>query len=468
MNQPTLIQQAYRFALAPTPGQEGFLSACCGASRFWFNQGLSLVKHRLEQRAADQNVDVPWSYQSLCVVFRGTAIKDHVAPWRGEVVIGSYQAGLEALGAALRRFSEGRRAGRGVGFPRFRAKGRCHESVIFQQPRILDARHICLDKKRLGPIKTKESLRKLTRLLARDERARVVRATVQRGGGGWVISFTVERSPKLRRARRPTAAVGVDMGLARLATLSTGQVAPNSRPLREVLVRLRRLQRRLDRQRRAANPGNYLPDGRIKPARKAWAKSARMVRTEERIRRLHERVANLRREQAHQLTTLLTREFGVIGVETLAVKNMLRNRRLARHISDVGWGAILAQLAYKSSWSGGSILVAADRFHPSSKTCSACGAVRAKLSLAERVFTCDDSACGHVQDRDLNAALNLAHMAARHAQAEGLQCHVAATGAETRNARGGQVSLDPVEHSPAKREGPSGSSQRGHALALAA
>jgi putative transposase len=128
---------------------------------------------------------------------------------------------------------------------------------------------------------------------------------------------------------------------------------------------------------------------------------------------------------------------------------------------------LLAQLAYKTSWSPGSLLVSADRFYPSSKTCSACGAVRAKLRLADRVFTCDDDACGHVQDRDLNAALNLARIAARHAQAEGLQCHVAATGAETLNARGGQVRLDPVEHSPVKREDPTGSSQRGDALALA-
>jgi hypothetical protein len=74
------------------------------------------------------------------------------------------------------------------------------------------------------------------------------------------------------------------------------------------------------------------------------------------------------------------REFGVIGVETLAVKNMLANRRLARHISDVGWGTILAELNYKTSWSDGSVIVAADRFHPSSKTCSACGAVKAELS----------------------------------------------------------------------------------------
>jgi putative transposase len=159
---------------------------------------------------------------------------------------------------------------------------------------------------------------------------------------------------------------------------------------------------------------------------------------------------NVRREQAHQLTTALTREFGVIGVETLAVKNMMGNRRLARHIADVGWGTILDQLAYKASWAG-STLVAAGRFFPSSKTCSDCGIVKAKLSLSERIFACE--ACGHVQDRDLNAALTLARMAQRHAQAEGLHCYVAAAGAETLNARGGHVSLAPrSERRPLKRE----------------
>ena len=200
-------------------------------------------------------------------------------------------------------------------------------------------------------------------------------------GGGWVISFTVQRSPKQRRAHTPDAAVGVDVGLSRLATLSTGQVAANARPLQAALRTLRRLQRQLDRQRRANNPGNYHPDGRAKEGCKNWVKSRRMLRTEQRIAKLHERVANLRRHQAHGLTTALTREFGVIGVETLAIKNLMNNRRLARHIADVSWGMVLTQLRYKTSWSDGSLLVAADRFYPSSKTCSACGAAKAKLRL---------------------------------------------------------------------------------------
>ncbi len=338
--------------------------------------------------------------------------------------------------------------------------------MIFQRPRIPANRHVDLGRQ-LGPLKTKESLRKLTWLLASDPRGRVLRSTVQRSGRGWVISFTVQRSPKRRRARRPNAVVGVDLGLTRLATLSTGPTAANARPLGVSLRSLRRLQRRLDRQRRANNPGNYRADGSVEGGPKTWVKSTRMVRTEVRIAKLHKRVANLRREQAHQLTTALVREFGVIGVETLTVKSLMGNCRLARHIADVGWGIVLAQLSYKTSWSDGSLLSAAERFYPSSKTCSACGAAKAKLRLADRIFTCDATACGHVQDRDLNAAVNLARMADRHAQAEGIESYVARTGRFTKTARRGQVSLVGLDqHSPVKREASSDASRRREAPAL--
>jgi transposase len=211
--------------------------------------------------------------------------------------------------------------------------------------------------------------------------------------------------------------VGVDVGLTWLATLSTGELFANTRPLKNGLFKLRRLQQQLDRQRRTNNPGNYLPDGRARSGASRWVKSKRMLRTEAQLRRLHGRVANMRRDQAHHLTTYLTREFGVIGVETLTIENMLQNRRLARQIADVGWSTVLRQLEYKTSWSDGSLLAAADRFFPSSKTCSDCGTVKAKLTLSERVFACEE--CGLVITRDLNAALNLARMAQEQAQVKG-------------------------------------------------
>ncbi len=191
----------------------------------------------------------------------------------------------------------------------------------------------------------------------------------------------------------------------------------NLHPLQANLKRLRRLQRHLDRQRRANNPGNYLPDGRVKRGAREWKKSRRMLETQRLIARLHERIAEQRRHAAHHLTTFLTRRYGVIGAETLNVKGMLANKRLARHISDVGWGPILSQLKYKTGWSEGSILALADRFYPSSKTCSECGTAKTKLDLSERIFTCDS--CGHVQDRDVNAGVNLAHVAETEAKAQG-------------------------------------------------
>ena len=462
------IHQAYRFALAPTAQQEQFLSGCCGASRFWFNQGLELVKRRLDERAAGAEVDVPWSYKGLCVAFRGREIKDDLAPWRREVVVGSYQAGLKALGSALQNFSNARAAGRQANFPRFRVKGRCREAVIFQRPKIVGERHVLLDL-RIGELRCKESLRKLRRLLAADSNARVLRSTVQRTPQGWFISFAVKRSAKLRRARRPRAVVGLDFGLAHLVTLSTGNTVANRRPLEVTRSAMRRLQRQLDRQRRANNPANFLRDGRVRPGKKTWAKSARMVRTERRIAKLHRRAANLRREQAHELTTALVREFGVIAVETLSIANLIANRRLSQRIADAGWGIALGQLRYKTSWSDGSVIVAADRFYPSSKTCSACGAVRDKLRLSDRVFTCDEPGCGHVQDRDLNAALNLARIGMCKTQAEGIETYVARTGRFTPTARRGSTNLVVADQGDlTKREASKDASRRREAPALAA
>ena len=431
MDGPRVIEQAYRFALAPTEEQARFLGTCAAASRFFYNWGLALVETRLRlRRAYGPSVAVPWSYKNLCSEF--ARVKDEVAPWRLEVVIGSQQAGLEALGAALERFLEARRSGRRVGFPRYRRKGRCRESVIFQRPRITDGRHVEFDR-RLGPIRSRERLTKLQRLLERDEHARIKRATVQRHGEKWYVSFTVQRSQKQRRARQPNTVVGIDVGLRHLATLSTGERVENLRPLQRALRKVKRAQRSLARQRRANNPGRYHPNGTIKPGRREWVKSRRMLLTERRLRRQHERVANLRREHAHRLTTRLTREYGVIGVESLHIPGMLRDPRLAQHIWDAGWGMVLAQLKYKTAWAH-SRLESADRFYPSSKTCSECGAVKAKLGRSVRIFTCD--VCGSSLDRDVNAARNLARVAAGIARSEERTLVVAATGAETVNARG--------------------------------
>jgi putative transposase len=284
------ITQAYRYALRVTPAQDERLLSYTGASRFAFNWGLALVKERLDRRHRGEEVHVPWSYHSLYTEWR--KLRDEVAPWRRDVPYTAFLTGLEGLGRALQGFSRARKAGRRAGFPRFRARGKTPERILFMHAdcRPVDARHVKVP--RLGLVRSRERLTKLNRLLERDPKARIVRATLTRQRERrWSVSFTVERSPKLRRPHDANAAAAADLGLRNLAVLSTGEKFENPRALQRAQGRLRRLQRQLDRQRRANNPCNYDERGQVKRGRWEWRRSRRMARTQARIGRLHERVA---------------------------------------------------------------------------------------------------------------------------------------------------------------------------------
>ncbi|GAA3914474.1 RNA-guided endonuclease InsQ/TnpB family protein [Actinoplanes auranticolor] len=221
-----------------------------------------------------------------------------------------------------------------------------------------------------------------------------------------------------------------------LAVLSTGELVDNPRPLVAAQQRIRSLGRSLSRK--------TGPDRRTgRRASKGWERAAA------RLGRAHARVSNLRRDGLHKLTTRLTREHGTVVVEDLNVTGMLANRKLARHIADAGFAEIRRQLAYKTGWSSGRLLVA-DRWYPSSKTCSGCGTVKAKLSLAEREFCCE--ACGLVLDRDLNAARNLAALAAEFDIAG--SGPVAGRGADQKTRVRGQVALK-------RQPGPASAGQTG-------
>ncbi|WP_405089401.1 transposase [Micromonospora sp. NBC_01392] len=211
--------------------------------------------------------------------------------------------------------------------------------------------------------------------------------------------------------------------VAHLAVLSTGELVPNPRHLNDAQRRLRLLGRAMSRKN-----GPHRRTGR-RPS-KRWQRAAN------RLGRAHARVANLRRDGLHKLTTRLVREHATVVVEDLNVAGMLRNRRLARHITDAGFGEIRRQLTYKASWNGGQLIVA-DRWYPSSKTCSGCGAVKTKLPLSERAYHCQT--CGLTLDRDLNAARNLAALAAQATTAG--SSSVAARGADQKTRARGQVAL---------------------------
>jgi putative transposase len=256
-----------------------------------------------------------------------------------------------------------------------------------------DRRHVKLP--RIGLVRTHESTRKLARHVARGA-ARIRSATVTHQGGRWFCSFSVEIDRHDRSPARPDSVVGVDLGVKSLAVLSTGEVIANPKHLEIAQQQLRRLQRQASRRRG--------PDRRTRRA-----PSQRWRKTQARIARLHTAVANARRDGLHKLTTRLVREHGTMVIEDLNVAGMLRNRRLARHIAGVGMGELRRQIEYKTGWAGSTVHLA-DRWYPSSKTCSGCGVVKAKLRLSERMFRCDQ--CPLVLDRDFNAARNLAALAA--------------------------------------------------------
>lgn len=397
--------QAYRFALDLTAGQERDVLAHAGAARVAHNWALARVRAVMGQRAAERSYGVPderltpslsWSLAGLRKAWNEA--KPQVAPWWGEVSKEAFNTGLDALAHGLKNWSasrSGKRAGRPVGFPRFKSRRRSTPSVRFTTGAIrveADRMHVVLP--RLGRLKLHESARKLARRVDNGT-ARIMSATVRRDGGRWHVAFTVTVERTVRTPARPESVVGVDVGIAHLAVLSTGELIDNPRHLNTAQIRMRALGRALSRK-----TGPDRRTGR-RPS-KRWERAAA------RLGRAHARVAHLRHDGLHKLTTRLAAEHGTVVIEDLNVTGMLANRRLARHIADAGFAEIRRQLAYKTTWNGGRLLVA-DRWYPSSKTCSACGAVKGKLALHEREYACE--VCGVVIDRDRNASLNLAALA---------------------------------------------------------
>jgi putative transposase len=233
-------------------------------------------------------------------------------------------------------------------------------------------------------------------------RARILFATCSRHGNRWYVSLNVQ-APDLhpQRHHRPRGNhdyggwVGLDRGLVAFAVAATADGTQVGRfhtpkPLQRNLTGLRLRSRAVSRTR----PRTHNRERAIR-----------------RLSRSYARVANIRRSFLHEVSSQLVKTHDRLCLEDLAVANLMTNRRLARAIGDAGWAELARQLAYKQAWRGGQVLVA-DRWFPSTKTCSRCGTVNEGMRLAERVFSCDG--CRLRMDRDRNAAANLAAWAEQH------------------------------------------------------
>jgi putative transposase len=318
---------------------------------------------------------------------------DPALVWWGENSKCVYQEAFRDLDQALKNFSaskKGQRRGRRMGFPRFKKRGRCKDSFRFSTGAMRCA-GATVTLPRLGVIATHECTRKLARRLANGT-ARILSATVSRTAQRWFVSFTVEVKRAIpSQHARPGSAIGVDLGVRTFLTAvdDRGRILTVEGPkaLRASLRKLRRV-------------------GRAH-SRKALG-SANRRKGAQRLARIHAKVTNARADALHKATSDLAQRYAIVVVEDLNVAGMVRNRRLARAVADQGFGAALRLLAYKTAWNAGELIVAG-RWYPSSKTCSGCGAVKAKLPLAERIYRCES--CGLARDRDVNAARNLLNLA---------------------------------------------------------
>ena len=389
--------EAVKVRLDPTPRQLRLMASHAGAARFAYNAGLAHVKEALEN-----SEPADWSHYALRRWWN--ANKGELAVNRDTGVVWWSQNSKEAYSMALRSLSQGlsnwsqsrkgQRKGKRVGFPRFKSKNttmRFEYSTGFTAPTASDPYGLKLP--RIGRVHCMENVHQ------RVAGARVVRVSVSQRAGCWYASLTVEREPITNPAPRG-GAVGVDLGVKNLATLSDGTVIANPRALGTRLKALRKAQKALSRK----------VNG-----------SARRERAKGRVARLYARVTDARMDAINKATTLIAGNYSVVCVEDLNVAGMVKNRHLARSLSDAALGEFRRQLEYKTARYG-AVLRVVGRWFPSSKTCSNCGAVKAKLSLSERTFNCD--ACGTSMDRDLNAAINIC---------------VAGSAPETLNARGGDV-----------------------------
>ena len=360
---------AHRIALDLNNVQATYMSQAAGTARFAYNWALSEWKKQYEAWKQDNTLPKP-SQEALRRQLN--SIKRKEFPWMLEVTKNAPQMAIIQLGQAFKNFFAGRSR-----YPKFRKKGRDDRFTLTNDLISIDGCRIRIP--RLGWVRMREPLRFTGKIMS---------ATISRVANRWFVSITVdtEDNSHLPKAENQ-GAVGVDLGVSALATLSTGEIISGPKPHKALLSRLKRLSRSLSRKQKG---------------------SANRVKAKIKLAKLHARIASIRTDALHKLTTDLTRRFHSIGIENLNVSGMMKNRHLSKAIADMSFYEFRRQLQYKTAMRGGQVVVA-DRFYPSSKTCSVCGYKLESLSLSVRKWKCPG--CGTDHDRDLNAAINLKNMA---------------------------------------------------------
>ena len=363
--------KAHKIALDPNNLQATQLSQHCGYARVAYNTALADFKTGLD-------IGEWRSHTELCRRFN--AIKTKTFPWStSHSQNASKNAIYTNLNNAIGRWKSGQNR-----FPKFkrRSRGQSYQADSGRGTITVVGKRIKLPK--IGWVRMFQSLRFL---------GTICKVVISKQGHRWFASMLVDTfKSDVIPDIDGLPVVGVDVGIKHLAITSEGIYYENPKALKHYERKLKRFQRRLSK--------------RVKGSRNWYKMKAK-------IAKLHYRITCIRRDAQHKASTAITYNASRIGIESLNVAGMLKNHRLAKALADASLSSFLTMLQVKAERIGVKI-VEADTFYPSSKTCSNCGTKNADLTLSDRIYHCSD--CGHTQDRDLNAAINLKNLAVGHTE----------------------------------------------------
>lgn len=351
-----LIRQARKYRVYPNKEQQHLLAIQFGHARYVYNQALA--NRKAYYKLTGKGLSTHDTITNL-VVEKGKT------EWLKEADSQVLQQKLRDLDTAYKNFFQKR-----AKHPKFKSK---HGKNTIRYPQRVKFSDSCTYLPKVGWVKTV-----FHRPLIGTQKSVTVSRTKT---GKYFVSVLCEYELEIPKNTNPS--VGIDLGLTHFAILSNGEKVASPRYLREAEKRLAKAQKRLSRKKKG---------------------SANRAKARIKVARLHEQIANQRKDFLHKLSHNITSRFGFVALEDLHVAGMVKNHCLAKSISDSGWGAFVTMCGYKANLSGG-YLYQIGRFFPSSKTCSNCGYINSNLQLSDRDWLCPE--CSTTLDRDINAAVNI-------------------------------------------------------------